>query len=132
MRKLKLIFHSSILIVVIMLFIYLNYSSFREYEQCHFGGIVINNTNHNIAISDAEEKKIVPPWKSSRDINMFDADYIFIERPTFFEGRIYPSGKVKFCDFSTINITSKGNVDKINPSRFSFICKVLNDFRWIK
>lgn len=106
------------------------FSWLKEFEKRYFGGIVVNKTSHPIYITDWRNIIILPPGKSSRDIGVFDTDAVYISNNTKFDGVIYSSGVIKFCDLATLKIEQTSESDKVYPSFSYNICKVFNDAGW--
>lgn len=108
------------------------YLDLKKTEKNKFGGIIINNTMHNITVTDWRITKVIPPGKSSRDLNIFDADSLIIGKITIYENLKYDNGIIKICDFSTITVESKGDFNYIKPSFLHNICKFFNKTGWYK
>lgn len=106
------------------------YSNIKEFEKNICGGIVINNTSHPVKITDNVNILIIPPFKTSRNVGLFDADSIIIERPTIVRGKIYKYGVVKICDFSSIKVISSNGTDKIQESFLSYISDLFDRGGW--
>ncbi|OGI21873.1 MAG: hypothetical protein A2287_08870 [Candidatus Melainabacteria bacterium RIFOXYA12_FULL_32_12] len=88
----------------------------KKFEKDSFGGVVINNTNHNTEIIDNGKTIILPPHKSSKQVGVFDADYFIVNRPTSYRNKVYMHGMIKFNDFSSLKVDSDKNSDKVSVS----------------
>ncbi|MFH0702002.1 MAG: hypothetical protein V2B14_00485 [bacterium] len=127
MKKLKKLFIISGLFII-----FLKYYNVEKFEKSKLGGIVVNNSSHEINIKENRVIKTLPPGKSSRDMKIFDVDFIIIKKPTIFENKKYSDGALKICDFSSIKIDSKDGSDKFIPSFSYKFCKIFSDVGWYK
>lgn len=122
-----------IFLLVILVFFIENkkyYVDFKSFEKRFFGGIIVNNTNHDIKIIDNIAIVKIPPAQSSRNIGVYDADIVIISRPTLFEGEVYDKGVIKICDFSRLKIYSKNGKDIIKPSFLYNFCRIFEEVGW--
>lgn len=110
--------------------ILLKYYELRNYGKSRIGGVVINNSSHNIKVTDFRKRTVIPPGKTSRDLGVFDADIIVIDKPTIFEGKVYSSGHIKFCDLATMEVSSRKEMDQISGSITYNFCKFFEYVGW--
>lgn len=103
------------------------YSSLKQMEKSLFGGIVVNNTAHDIYVTDWRFPMLVPPGYSSRDLGIYDVDGIIISDRTLVNDRVYESGLFKFCDIATIDVVTKGGMDYFKPSLLYKFCRISHD-----
>ena len=107
-----------------------NTQSLKEMEKQHFGGILINNTTKTIEITDNNAIRKITAGSKSRDQGIFDVDSVIINKPTKFEGEIYTHGVVKFCDFSSITVITKGKINELKPSFSYNLCHLFEEVGW--
>lgn len=102
------------------------YKSINDWFKKHYGGVVVNKTNHNIFIKQWINEIVLPPGMSSRDAGIFDADFFTIKNKTIFENKLYTQGDIKLCDFAKFEIREKDkeSVDYIDYSIGYTFCKV--------
>jgi len=108
----------------------LNLSETRNIEKSRFGGIVSNETSHEIKIVSNTIPVLLPENKTSRDIRIFDADGILINKPTIYKDKIYKYGVVKICDIASAKVTSTNGIDKISESPVSGLCGLFDKVGW--
>lgn len=108
----------------------LKYYELRHYGKSKIGGVVINSSAHNIKVTDFRKRKVIPPGKTSRDLGVFDADIIVIDKPTIFEGKVYSDGYIKLCDFATMEVTSKDKMVQVSGSITYNFCKFFEYVGW--
>ena len=130
MRKIRLGISIIFIFMVICLIVIFNFNNIKDYTKKRFGGIVINETLEPVKITDNFKDKIILPEKTSRDLDSFDVDYIYVEKPIEYEGKIYSDGVIKICDFATVKIISKNDELSVKPESGIWLCKILNDYRW--
>jgi len=138
MKKIRIILVSLFLIFASLFALYnlffdentSKYSDAKDMEKNKFGGKVVNKANHKIKITDSTRPLTVPSDKTSKDIGLFDADGIVIERPTIFEGKSYKYGVIKICDISSAKVTTIKGTDKITVSPSYLLCGLFEKVGW--
>lgn len=108
----------------------LKYMELSISAKKHFGGILINKTSSPVKIMDNLKIIILPPHKTSRDVGIFDADSLIIEKQVLFENQKYSKGLIKFCDVSTLTIYQEGNLIVAKPSLSYKLCKLIEPVGW--
>ena len=130
-RQLRLTIKIILLMVVIAMLASGGIAFFLKYSKSHFGGIVVNKSDHPIRILEDGYVRTINPGETSRDKDIFDVDFIIIDRPARFENKLYTSGMLKICDYGKIEILNpEQNRDLYNSSGGMLICKLLNDLKW--
>ncbi len=147
MKKLKRLL--IILVALCMTFIFLGhlffndftsyskYKSVNDWFKKHYGGIVVNKTDHDICIKQWLKKVVVPPGKSSRDVGVFDADFVTVKNKTMFNNKVLNNGDIKLCDFATFEIKQRNgeSIDYIDYSLGHTFCEMfpfLENFKRIR
>ncbi len=136
MKKLKrilIIFTSSFIFFVLLCVMFFgDFNTFSKYKSAndwfkkHYGGVIINKTSHNIVIKHWINEVVLPPGMSSRDVGIFDADFLAIKNKTMFKNQIYTEGDIKLCDFASFEVKEK-NEESIDYVDYSFgytFCKL--------
>ncbi|MEW5822009.1 MAG: hypothetical protein AB1782_17580 [Cyanobacteriota bacterium] len=133
MRKFRIILGFFAIILILFIVISLNYNEIKAFSKTNFGGVVTNNSQEDIIVSDSLDLKSIPPGNSSRDLNIHDVDFIIIEKKTSLENNIYTKGVIKICDFASISVeTNNYGAVIINPTGPTIICKFIDDFGWFE
>jgi hypothetical protein len=101
---------------------------FKKISQQEIHGVIQNTTSHPVRITDYTHIFILPPHKTSLDVDVWDADSLVIDRATKIDGQMYGSGVFKFCDFGYLKLKETGAFDEVLPNRRAVICRFLNDF----
>ena len=117
-----------IFLIIISLYLILIYGNINLKK--YMGGKVLNNSNHNIFISNYKRIIMLKPGQTSLDVKMKDADLIFIQHPTKFKNKIYNKGVIKFCDTAKLEIITDSGMDKIKQSLPTILCTIMDDYDW--
>lgn len=104
------------------------YSNIEAFSKRNFGATVVNLTPYTVKVSEYLKMSDLPPNKTTKQIGIFDADSIIINRPMVYNLEKYNNKVFKFCDYSSIKLTEKNGEIVIEPSFFSNICKLADDF----
>lgn len=131
MRKIRILITVFSFILVLLLLVYLNQQEIRDFSKCNIGGNIINNTSAPIKIIDNHQIKEISANKSSKEMEIFDVDYIIIDKSTLIGNKTYTDGGLKICDYASISIKAEKNKNIVEILPPSYICKIINDFEYL-
>lgn len=95
--------------------------SFDKHKN--YGAELVNNSNQEIKVVEANTIKIVYPYSSSKDSNVVNVEKILIEQPISFDGKHYDYGNINLCAKGSYNVNVKNNLIIITPPAGYQQCK---------